>query len=64
MLERIRERYMKNYIRDDQLARYVVLGVITEEQAETLKAERYGIPAEVLGGDLIAITPAGVTYPG
>lgn len=51
MFERIRMRYLKNYIRDDQLARYVDLGVITVEQAAALKSERYGIPEEVLGGD-------------
>lgn len=33
MYEKIKERYGKNYIRDDQLTRYVALGVITAEQA-------------------------------
>lgn len=51
MFERIRTRYLKNYIRDDQLARYVVLGVISEEQAEALKAEKYGVPEDAPGGD-------------
>ncbi|MCU6788903.1 XkdX family protein, partial [Agathobaculum ammoniilyticum] len=34
MYENIKERYLKGYIRDDQLDRYVKLDVITEEQAE------------------------------
>lgn len=38
--EKIRERYMKNYIRDDQLDRFVSLGVITQEQADELKKEK------------------------
>lgn len=36
MFEKIKERYEKYYIRDDQLARYVSLGVITQEQAEEI----------------------------
>ena len=40
--EKIRERYMKNYIRDDQLDRFVSLGVITQEQAYELKQEKAG----------------------
>lgn len=53
MFERIRERYLKNYIRDDQLERYVALGVITESQAETLKTERNGTLAhESAGGGM------------
>lgn len=40
MFEKIKERYLKNYVRDDQLARYVALGVITEEQAKEIKAEK------------------------
>lgn len=30
--ERIKERYLKNYITDSQLERFKALGVITEEQ--------------------------------
>ncbi|NCE63009.1 XkdX family protein [Pseudoflavonifractor sp. 524-17] len=37
MFEKIRERYQRGYIRDDQLARYVSLGVITQAQAEEIK---------------------------
>ena len=42
MYENIKERYLKGYIRDDQLDRYVKLDVITEEQAEQLKMEKIG----------------------
>lgn len=42
MYENIKERYLKGYIRDDQLDRYVKLNVITEEQAERLKMEKSG----------------------
>lgn len=42
MFERIRDRYRKNYIRDDQLERYVALGVITREQADSLIMEKSG----------------------
>lgn len=35
--ERLKDRYDKHYIRDDQLARYVTLGVITQEQADEIK---------------------------
>lgn len=37
MVEKLKERYLKHYIRDDQLDRYVALGVITQEQAEEIK---------------------------
>lgn len=40
MYERVKERYMKYYVTDVQLARYVSLGVVTEEQAEEIKATR------------------------
>lgn len=35
--ETIQERYNKNYIRDDQLERFVKLGVISGKEAETIK---------------------------
>ena len=40
MFEKIKARYLKNYIRDDQLDRYVSLGVITQEQADEIKAAK------------------------
>ena len=46
MFEKIRTRYLMNYIRDDQLGRYVDLGVVTSEQAAVLKAEKYGEATE------------------
>ena len=39
MFERIKERYRKGYVRDDQLQRYVELEVITQEQADEIQAE-------------------------
>lgn len=41
--ETIRKRYLANYIRDDQLKRYVELGVITEAQYEALYKEKHGV---------------------
>lgn len=40
MLEKIKERYLKNYVRDDQLDRYVELKVITTEQAAEIRAAK------------------------
>lgn len=34
--ERLKDRYEKYYIRDDQLARYVALGVISQAQADEI----------------------------
>lgn len=36
MFESIKARYERGYIRPDQLERYVELGVITREQADSL----------------------------
>lgn len=40
--EKIRERYMKNYITDAQLARFVDLGIITQAQYDVLWTEKHG----------------------
>ena len=40
MFEKLKERYLKNYVRDDQLDRYVTLGVITAEEADAIKMEK------------------------
>lgn len=40
MFERIKARYVKNYVTDEQLDRYVALGVISEEQAEEIRASK------------------------
>ena len=42
--ERIKERYMKNYITDSQLERLKTLGVITQEQYDELYEMKH--PAE------------------
>ena len=42
--ERIKQRYLKNYITDNQLERFKTLGVITEEQYTELYALKH--PAE------------------
>ena len=36
MFEKIKARYQKHYIRDDQLARYVELWVITQAEADEI----------------------------
>ena len=38
--EKIHERYLKNYITDAQLQRFVDLGIITQEQHDALQSER------------------------
>ena len=38
MFERIKDRYLMGYVRDDQLDRYVTLGVITEMQASEIRS--------------------------
>lgn len=39
--EKIKERYMKNYITDAQLERFKALGVITAEQYDELYALKH-----------------------
>lgn len=36
MFENIKARYERGWIRDDQLQRYVTLGVITQDQADEI----------------------------
>ena len=45
-LERIKERYIKNYITDAQLERFKALGIITETQYTELYALKH--PAETV----------------
>lgn len=40
MFEKLKARYLKNYIRDDQLDRYVQLKVITADEAELIRAAK------------------------
>ena len=37
MFESIKERYLKNWVTDAQLERYVILGAITQDQANKIK---------------------------
>lgn len=37
MFESIKERYLKNWVTDAQLKRYVILGAISQEQANEIK---------------------------
>lgn len=39
--ETIRDRYLKNYITDAQLLRFVTLGIITQDQYNALYAEKH-----------------------
>ena len=50
--ETIRDRYLKNYITDDQLLRFKNLGIITEEQYAALYAEKHPAEQETeIGGE-------------
>lgn len=40
MFESIKDRYERGWIRDDQLERYVDLGVITRQQAREIAGPR------------------------
>lgn len=40
MYERLLERYLKGYVTDSQLDRYVALKQITEEEAEQIRFEK------------------------
>lgn len=44
--ERIKERYLKNYITDSQLERFKALGVITEAQYTELYALKHPVETE------------------
>ena len=44
--ERIKERYLKNYITDSQLERFKALGVITEAQYTELYALNHPVEPE------------------
>lgn len=48
MYDKIRDRYLRYYITDVQLDRYVALGVVTQEQADALRAERAVSAQEVI----------------
>ena len=40
MFEILKKRYEKNFVRKDQLQRYVVLGKITQEEYEKIVEEK------------------------
>lgn len=42
MFEILKERYEKEWCRKDQLKRYVELGVISDDEYETITGEVYG----------------------
>ena len=44
--EKIKERYLKNYITDSQLERFKALGVITETQYTELYALKHPVDTE------------------
>ena len=46
--ERIKERYMKNYITDSQLERFKSLGIITQEQYDELYALKHPVEQETV----------------
>ena len=48
--ERIKERYMKNYITDSQLERFKALGVITQKQYDELYALKHPAELETAAG--------------
>ena len=48
--ERIKERYMKNYITDSQLGRFKDLGVITQGQYDELYALKHPAEQETAAG--------------
>ncbi len=40
MFERLKKRYSMGWIRDDQLERYVALGILTQDQAREIAGSR------------------------
>ena len=51
--ETIRERYLSNYIRDDQLLRFKTLGIITEEEYAKLYAEKHPVEQEAMADETL-----------
>ena len=46
--ERIKERYLKNYITDSQLERFKSLGIITQEQHDELYAMKHPVEQDTV----------------
>lgn len=59
MYEQIKERYDKGYVTEDQLDRYVTLGVITDEQAAQIMV---GGSEPEPSGDTIATADLDAAY--
>lgn len=59
MYDEIKARYDKGYVTDDQLDRYVTLGVITSEQAAQIRG---GGSEPEPGGDTIATADLDAAY--
>lgn len=61
--DKISERYLKNYIRDDQLDRFVALGVITAAQAEEIRNTKNSSNFQSGGGhsDVVLHLPDDIT---
>ena len=45
MYDKIKERYKKYYVTENQLDRYVTLGVITQAQAKEIRESRIETPS-------------------
>ncbi len=47
MFEILKQRYERNFVRKDQLQRYVTLGKITQEQYEQIVKEKQEVEKDV-----------------
>jgi uncharacterized XkdX family phage protein len=47
MYEILKQRYERNFVRKDQLQRYVTLGKITQEQYEQIVKEKQEVEKDV-----------------
>ena len=47
MYEILKQRYERNFVRKDQLQRYVILGKITQEQYEQIVKEKQEVEKDV-----------------
>ena len=61
MYDEIKARYDKGYVTDDQLDRYVTLGVITDEQATQIRGGG-SEPEPEPSGDTIATADLDAAY--
>ena len=48
MFEILKQRYQRNFVRKDQLQRYVALGKITQQQYEQIVKEKDRVEDEVV----------------